>query len=57
MGSARIGRFHCHLDAQSPPDIGNPCRRGIRRYQQNGVPEASLSDNATGNGAAMLTYP
>lgn len=40
-----------------PPDIGNTCRRGIRRYQQTGILEGPYSDDEAGNGAAMRNLP
>lgn len=40
-----------------PPDIGNTCRRGIRRYQLEGTLEAPPSPDDAGNGAAMRNLP
>ncbi|MFA6288714.1 MAG: ADP-ribosyl-[dinitrogen reductase] hydrolase [Opitutaceae bacterium] len=40
-----------------PPDIGNTCRRGLRRYQQTGSLESTPADDAAGNGAAMRNLP
>lgn len=40
-----------------PPDIGNTCRRGIRRYQLEGTLEAPPSPDSAGNGAAMRNLP
>ncbi|MFA6961994.1 MAG: ADP-ribosyl-[dinitrogen reductase] hydrolase [Opitutaceae bacterium] len=40
-----------------PPDIGNTCRRGIRRYQQTGSLSSVPSDDEAGNGAAMRNLP
>lgn len=40
-----------------PPDIGNTCRRGIRRYQQTGELQSSPSSDEAGNGAAMRNLP
>lgn len=40
-----------------PPDIGNTCRRGIRRYQQTGLLCSVPSDDEAGNGAAMRNLP
>ena len=40
-----------------PPDIGNTCRRGLRRYQQTGILEGPYSDDEAGNGAAMRNLP
>lgn len=40
-----------------PPDIGQTCRRGIRRYQLEGTLLAAPSDDEAGNGAAMRNLP
>lgn len=40
-----------------PVDVGNTCRRGIRRYIVNGTTTAEPSDGAGGNGAAMRVLP
>lgn len=40
-----------------PPDIGNTCRRGIRRYQIDGTLEAPPSADEAGNGAVMRNLP
>ncbi len=40
-----------------PVDVGNTCRRGIRRYIAQGTLEAPLSDGDAGNGAAMRVLP
>jgi ADP-ribosyl-[dinitrogen reductase] hydrolase len=40
-----------------PPDVGNTCRRGIRRYMTQGTLEALPSDGDAGNGAAMRLLP
>ncbi len=40
-----------------PVDIGNTCRRGIRRYLRDGSLEAPPSDHEAGNGAAMRNLP
>jgi ADP-ribosyl-[dinitrogen reductase] hydrolase len=40
-----------------PPDVGNTCRRGIRRYLLEGTLEAPPSDADAGNGAAMRVLP
>jgi ADP-ribosyl-[dinitrogen reductase] hydrolase len=40
-----------------PPDVGNACRRGIRRYLLDGTLEAPPSDADAGNGAAMRVVP
>ncbi|MEO5337089.1 MAG: ADP-ribosyl-[dinitrogen reductase] hydrolase [Magnetospirillum sp. WYHS-4] len=40
-----------------PADVGNTCRRGIRRYMANGSLESPFSDGDAGNGAAMRNVP
>ena len=40
-----------------PIDIGNTCRRGIRRYMQEGSLAGPPSDSDAGNGAAMRNLP
>lgn len=40
-----------------PVDIGNTCRRGIRRYMLNGSTEGAFCDGDGGNGAAMRLLP
>ena len=40
-----------------PPDIGNTCRRGIRRYMLEGTLAAAPADDSAGNGAAMRNLP
>ena len=40
-----------------PVDVGNTCRRGIRRYIEHGTVEGSFSDGDAGNGAAMRVLP
>jgi len=40
-----------------PPDIGNTCRRGLRRYQQTGALAGPPSEDEAGNGAAMRNLP
>jgi ADP-ribosyl-[dinitrogen reductase] hydrolase len=40
-----------------PVDIGNTCRRGIRRYVTQGTVEGSFYEGAAGNGAAMRILP
>lgn len=42
---------------RNPIDIGNTCRRGIRRYMLDGTLEAEFSEGAAGNGAAMRILP
>jgi len=40
-----------------PVDVGNTCRRGIRRYMLDGTLEAPFSDGDAGNGACMRNLP
>ncbi len=40
-----------------PADVGNTCRRGIRRYILHGTVEGSFSEGDAGNGAAMRVLP
>jgi ADP-ribosyl-[dinitrogen reductase] hydrolase len=40
-----------------PVDVGNTCRRGIRRYMLEGSLSGPLSDADGGNGAAMRNLP
>ncbi len=40
-----------------PVDVGNTCRRGIRRYIAQGTFEGSPSEGDAGNGAAMRVLP
>ncbi|ALK09683.1 ADP-ribosyl-[dinitrogen reductase] hydrolase [Blastochloris viridis] len=40
-----------------PADVGNTCRRGIRRYVVEGTVEGSFSEGDAGNGAAMRILP
>ncbi len=40
-----------------PVDIGNTCRRGIRRYITNGSTEGTYCEGDAGNGAAMRNLP
>ncbi len=40
-----------------PVDVGNTCRRGIRRYMTAGSLEAPPSDGDGGNGACMRNLP
>ena len=40
-----------------PPDVGNTCRRGIRRYIVHRTVEGSFSEGDAGNGAAMRVLP
>lgn len=40
-----------------PVDVGNTCRRGIRRFIVDQTVEAPLNDGDAGNGAAMRNLP
>lgn len=40
-----------------PADVGNTCRRGIRRYVMHGTVEGQFSEGDAGNGAAMRVLP
>ncbi|TCO71123.1 ADP-ribosyl-[dinitrogen reductase] hydrolase [Rhodovulum euryhalinum] len=40
-----------------PADVGNTCRRGIRRYMQTGTVEGAFAEGDAGNGAAMRVLP
>jgi len=40
-----------------PVDVGNTCRRGIRRYILHGTTEGPFSEGDAGNGAAMRILP
>jgi len=40
-----------------PIDIGNTCRRGIRRYMLQGTTAATPAPDSAGNGAAMRNLP
>lgn len=40
-----------------PIDVGNTCRRGIRRYMLDGTLQGSPSESDGGNGAAMRILP
>jgi len=40
-----------------PIDVGNTCRRGIRRYMMDGTTEGPFSEGDAGNGAAMRILP
>lgn len=40
-----------------PVDIGNTCRRGIRRYMLQGTLQALPAPDSAGNGAAMRNLP
>lgn len=41
----------------NPPDVGNACRRGIRRFIVKGTVCGEVSDGDAGNGAAMRLLP
>lgn len=43
--------------AGRPPDVGNTCRRGIRRYMLDGSVAGPPSDGDAGNGACMRNVP
>jgi ADP-ribosyl-[dinitrogen reductase] hydrolase len=40
-----------------PADVGNTCRRGIRRYLRDGTVEGVFAEGDAGNGAAMRVLP
>lgn len=40
-----------------PPDVGNTCRRGIRRYIQRGIVTGPPNEGDAGNGAVMRVLP
>ena len=40
-----------------PADVGNTCRRGIRRYIVHGTVQGEFSEGDAGNGAAMRVLP
>lgn len=40
-----------------PLDVGNTCRRGIRRYIQRGLVTGPMNEGDAGNGAAMRFLP
>jgi ADP-ribosyl-[dinitrogen reductase] hydrolase len=42
---------------RGPPDVGNTCRRGIRRYIAQGMTSGDFSEGDAGNGAAMRVAP
>lgn len=42
---------------RGPVDVGNTCRRGIRRYITQGTTEGSFFPGDAGNGAAMRILP
>ena len=41
----------------NPPDVGNTCRRGIRRYMTSGAVSGEFCEGDAGNGAAMRVVP
>jgi ADP-ribosyl-[dinitrogen reductase] hydrolase len=47
-----VAWLHSH-----PPDVGQTCRRGLRRYQLEGTLVAPPGDGDAGNGAAMRNLP
>jgi len=40
-----------------PVDVGNTCRRGIRRFMTEGTTQGQFSEGDAGNGAAMRILP
>ena len=40
-----------------PIDVGNTCRRGIRRYMMDGTIQGQFNEGDAGNGAAMRVLP
>ena len=40
-----------------PADVGNTCRRGIRRFLEQGTVEGPYAEDDAGNGAAMRVLP
>lgn len=40
-----------------PVDVGNTCRRGIRRFLEQGTVEGAYAEDDAGNGAAMRVLP
>lgn len=40
-----------------PPDVGNTCRRGIRRYIQRGIVTGPPNEGDAGNGGVMRVLP
>lgn len=62
---ARRGGFDCADVAEEfaewlkagPVDVGNTCRRGIRRYMTQGSLTGPLRESDAGNGAAMRVLP
>lgn len=54
--NAVADNFVAWLDSD-PVDVGNTCRRGIRRYQKNGELAGLPRDDDAGNGACMRNLP
>ncbi|ARE39945.1 ADP-ribosyl-[dinitrogen reductase] glycohydrolase [Rhodovulum sp. P5] len=48
--------FAAWLDTK-PADVGNTCRRGIRRFVREGTVEGRFAEGDAGNGAAMRVLP
>ncbi|MDR3493449.1 MAG: ADP-ribosyl-[dinitrogen reductase] hydrolase [Ancalomicrobiaceae bacterium] len=46
-----------HWLKSGPRDVGNTCRRGIRRYLMDGTVASSFAEGDAGNGAAMRVLP
>jgi ADP-ribosyl-[dinitrogen reductase] hydrolase len=62
---ARCGKLDVHDVCEEfaawlrkgPVDVGNTCRRGIRRYIMHGTVEGAFFEGDAGNGAAMRILP
>lgn len=52
-----IARAYVTWMQSCPVDIGNTCRRGIRRYMLQGTTAATAAPDSAGNGAAMRNLP
>jgi ADP-ribosyl-[dinitrogen reductase] hydrolase len=52
-----IARAYVRWMQSCPVDIGNTCRRGIRRYMIQGTTAATPAPDSAGNGAAMRNLP
>lgn len=50
------GEFAAWLKS-GPVDVGNTCRRGIRRYMTHGSTDGGYCEGDAGNGAAMRNLP
>ncbi|MGP3699657.1 ADP-ribosyl-[dinitrogen reductase] hydrolase [Rhodobacter sp. NSM] len=50
------GEFEVWLRS-GPADVGNTCRRGIRRFMRDRTVEAPFAEGDAGNGAAMRVLP